>query len=107
MLFPGMEAEQSELVRLSAPYLTMSHQATTVGVDYDSGRAQAIAITATNAKHPLVALAKFHDAAGGFATRMRLERTSRVNAYVLTARGPFAASRIVKVTRGGYGTNVD
>lgn len=107
ILFSGMEAEPSEHVRLAAPYITTPHQAAAVRVSYNSEPAQAIAITTTNAKHPLVALAMFHVAAGGFGTRIRLDRTSPVNAYVLTARGLFTSSRVVKVTRGGYGTNAD
>jgi predicted secreted protein len=107
MLFPGMGAQRSGLLRLSAPYLTTPRQTTTVRVDYVPEQAEAIAITATNSDHPLIALTMFHVAAGGFATRIRLKRTSRINAYVLTAQGLFTASRDVKVTRGGYGTDFD
>lgn len=107
ILFPGMKAEQSRSIRLAAPYLTTPREAIAVGVGCNSEQAQAIAITATNSRHPLVAFAVFHLAASGFRTRMCLDRTSSVSGYVLTASGLFMSSRVVKVTRGGYGTNAD
>jgi len=106
-LFPGMRAEPSEKVKLTAPYLALPNQAISVRVDCPHTPVQAIAITAAQAKRPLVAVAAFFRPGRTFTTPMLLAQTSQINAFVLTEDGLFSASHLTKVTGGGYGMHFD
>lgn len=104
ILFPGLAARESSRVALALPYMARPGQGMMVRVDYGYEPVQAIAITAENEPRPLIAVAAFHVGAASFAVRIRLARTTALRAYVLTGSGLFAATRTVKITRGGYGT---
>jgi predicted secreted protein len=103
-LFPGLNARESSRVAVTLPNMAKPGQGMMVRVDYEFEPAQAIAITAENEPRPLIAFAAFHVGAASFAARIRLTRTTALRAYVLSKSGLSAASRTVKITRGGYGT---
>jgi predicted secreted protein len=103
LLFKGVTATPDNGVELSAPFIVTPGTGATVAVSCNDISATAIAITATNLQRPLVAYVVLHDALAAVSVRMQLKRTSPVNAYILTERGLFSSSRIIKVTNGGYG----
>ncbi len=103
MLFGGVRAKPSSRVTVMAPFVTSPALAATVKVISSLDGARAIALTIKQAEHPLAAFVRLSGAPCFFSTRIQMEQTSPVSAYVLTDSGVFGTSTRVKVTQGGHG----
>ena len=103
LLFPGRQAQVSSDLRLEAPFIVTPDGIASVRVTARTHSVKAIAIVTWDNKRPLNTLVRLREADGYFATRIRLERTSQVTAYVATSRGLFSASSVVKVISGASG----
>jgi sulfur-oxidizing protein SoxY len=66
-----------------------------------------IAIVTRNSPAPLNTYVTLSDAEGYYSTRIRMERSSIVTAYVRASGQLYSASTYIKVNRGGYGMHFD
>jgi len=104
-LFGTHRAQPCEFMRVSAPHIALRGLDIQVEVRCAGRPARALALIVQDAEQPLAAFVRFSGARNYFSTALCLEQTSRLVAYVQNTDGLFSASTLVKVTRGGYGTN--
>lgn len=104
-LFPGFRAKASGRVRLTAPFVIMAAHETMIEVAHDHVSPAAVAITLAQATAPLAAYMTSLAPVKRFAVKLRIDQSTTVTAHVLAGATLLAATRYVKVTRGGYGTN--
>lgn len=102
-LFPGMRPEPHRGVRLEAPLIVARDGTVLIKVSAKIDQIEAIAIVTNNNRQPLNAVIKLRKADPYFATRIKLEQTSQLTAYVATANGLFSASSLVKLSSAAYG----
>jgi sulfur-oxidizing protein SoxY len=105
-LFGDAIAVPVDAVRLEAPKQAMYGQAVPVKVRADMNGVELIAILTEHNPHPLNTYLRVLGPVGLYGTRIRVERTSPVTAYIRAGGQLYKASVTVKVTRGGYGVNV-
>jgi|GEM_PF-1071721 len=96
----------ADAVRLEAPKQAMYGRAVPVRVRADMDGVELIAILTEHNPHPLNTYLRVLGPVGHYGTRIRVERTSPVTAYVRAGGRLYKASVTLKVTRGGYGVNV-
>jgi len=63
-----------------------------------------IAVLTRNNRYPLNSIVRLQGAEGYYSTRVRIERSSPVLAYVKAGDKLYFAAGEVKLSRGGYGT---
>ncbi|MEN8133312.1 MAG: thiosulfate oxidation carrier protein SoxY [Pseudomonadota bacterium] len=102
-LFENTRSTPSGAVKIKAPILAMPGKAIAFKVLCDLDGVEMIAIVTANNRHPLNTYVSLFDADGYYNTRLRLEQTSMVTAYVKTGGELYSASTYIKVSRGGYG----
>jgi predicted secreted protein len=104
-LFPGFRAKASGRVRLTVPLVITATHAVMIEVAHDHDSPAAVAITLAQATAPLAAYMTSVAPVKRFAIKLRIDRSTTVTAHVLAGGTLISATRYVKVTRGGYGTN--
>jgi len=105
-LFGNARAIPSDAVRIEAPLQATKGKAVSLKVLSDLGGVAMIAIVTANNLHPLNTYIRLFDADGYYSTRIKMERSSMVTAYIKTAGGSlYSASTHIKVGLGGYGTH--
>lgn len=102
-LFGGDTAIPSDAVEIEAPYLAMPESGVDVAVRCGMQDIEMIAVVTTNNRHPLNSVIALSGADGYYGSRIRIERTSPVTAYVRAGGKLYSASATVKITGGGYG----
>jgi predicted secreted protein len=102
-LFVDTRVIPSDAVKIDAPLQATKGQAISYKVSCELGGVETIAIVTANNRHPLNTYVNLFDADGYYSTRIRLEQTSMVTAYIKTGSGLYSASTHIKVSRGGYG----
>ncbi len=101
-LFGDAEATPSDAVRVKAPYVAMRGKGVPVKVWCAMDNVEVIAVVAGNNRYPLTTLVKFTGADAYYSTRIRIEQTSPVTAYVKVGSRLYSASTTIRVTRGGF-----
>lgn len=104
-LFGNLSATTDGALKIEAP-LQVSGQPVSVKVSTDLDGIEMIAIVAASNRHPLVTYVRVFGAIESYRTGIKVEKTSRLTAYVKAAGQLHSASATVKVTAGGYGVNV-
>ncbi len=102
-LFGDAEATPSDSVRVKAPYVAMRGKGVPVKVWCAMDTVEVIAVVTGNNRHPLTTLVNLTGADAYYSTRIRVERTSPVTAYVKAGGRLYSASTTIKVARGGFG----
>lgn len=105
-LFGTARSTSSEQLRLYAPFIAMPGLGVQITVRSDLRGACSLAIIVRDASRPLAAYVRLDGARSTFSSTLALENTSVVSVYVMTSKGVFSTSSTIKVTRGGYGTNL-
>lgn len=106
-LFGHAGAAPSDAVRIEAPLLAMYGRGVPITVQCDIPWVELIAIVTRNNLHPLNSLVRLEGADGYYSTRIRLQRSSAVVAYAKTPDALYFATAHIKLSRGGYGTQVE
>ena len=106
-LFGDTRVIQSEAVKIEAPLQATKGKAIPFKVLCDLSEVEMIAILTANNRYPLNTYVRLFDADGYYSTRIRVEQTSMVTAYIKAGGELYSASTHVKVNRGGYGMHFD
>jgi sulfur-oxidizing protein SoxY len=106
-LFGNADALPSQDVKIEAPVQSIQDKATPLKVWCDLDGVATIAIVTRNNRFPLNTYIRLFAAAGYYSTRIRLEQSSPVTAYVQAGGRVYSASALIKVSPGGYGMHVD
>jgi sulfur-oxidizing protein SoxY len=106
-LFGSTDALPGKDVRIEAPVQSMQDKATPIKVWCDLDEVTMIAIVTRRNPFPLNTYIRLFAAAGYYSTRIRLEQSSLVTAYVQAGGQVYSAAAQIKVTQGGYGMHVD
>jgi len=104
ILFGPLSAAGSEGVRIRVPRQVMRGRPVPVEVVCEIPGVDLIAIVSHDNPYPLKTFLSLGDAVGYYNTRITLQRSSTVSAYVRAGEGLYVATGDVKLTRGGYGT---
>jgi sulfur-oxidizing protein SoxY len=104
LLFGAQGATPNAGVKIEAPLLAMYAKGVAVKVQCELEGVELIALVTRNNQHPLNDVVRLAGAVGYFNTRIRLERSSPVVAYVKAGDALYSATASVKLSRGGYGT---
>jgi predicted secreted protein len=102
-LFGDTRVIPGDAVKIEAPLQAVKNKAVPYKVSCDLNGVEIIAIVTANNLHPLNTYVSLFDADGYYSTRIRLEETSMVTAYVRAGGQLYSASTHIKVNRGGYG----
>lgn len=102
-LFGDSQVIPSDAVRIEAPLQATKGKAVSYKVSCDLNGVEMIAIVTANNRHPLNTYVSLFDADGYYSTRIKMEQTSMVTAYIKTGGGLYSASTHIKVSYGGYG----
>lgn len=105
-LFGNLSATTDGALKIEAPLQVRGGQPVSVKVSTDLDGIEMIAIVAASNRHPLVTCVRVFGAIESYRTGIKVEKTSRLTAYVKAAGQLHSASATVKVTAGGYGVNV-
>jgi predicted secreted protein len=106
-LFGSADALPSRDVKIEASVQSMRDKATPLKVWCDLDDVVTIAIVTRNNHFPLNTYIRLFAASGYYSTRIRLEQSSPVTAYVQAGERVYSASALIKVSQGGYGMHVD
>ena len=102
-LFGDTQLKRSDAVKIEAPLQATKGKAIPFKVSCDLNVVEMIAILTANNRYPLNTYVSLFDADGYYSTRIRVEQTSIVTAYVKADGELYSASTHVKVNEGGYG----
>ena len=105
-LFGNLRAVSDGALKIEAPLQVRDGQPVSVKVSTDLDSIEMIAVVTANNPNPLVTYVRVSGAVESYRTRIKVEKTSQVTAYVKAAGRLHSASAAVKVTAGGYGVNV-
>lgn len=94
-------------VRIEAPIQAMQGKPVPVKVSCVLDHVSMIAIVTANNRYPLNTYVKLIKAGGYYSTRIRMEQSSMVTAYVMANGDLFSAAMHIKVNRGGYGMHYE
>lgn len=106
-LFGNSSVVPARDVRIEAPVQSMQDKATPLKVWCDLDDVAMIAIVTRHNRFPLNTFVRLFSAAGYYSTRIRLEQTSPVTAYVQAGDRVYSATAQIKVSQGGYGMHID
>lgn len=105
-VFGTANAVSSDAIKIVAPKLT-GGDCVDVQVRFSLDRVEAAAIVLPHSAQPICALARFSYPASAFMTRIKISKTSVLEAYVLAGGVLFRATTKVWFSRGGYGQRPD
>jgi len=106
-LFGTESAIPDDGVTIEAPLQAMYGKGVPVTVQCAMTGVELIAIITRHNRRPLNTFVRLQGADGFYSTRIRLEQTSPVVAYVKAGDTVYTASTLVKVSHGGYGTHLE
>lgn len=106
-LFGNSSVVPGKEVRIEAPVQSMQDKATPLKVWCDLDDVAMIAIVTRSNRFPLNTFVRLFSAVGYYSTRIRLEQTSPVTAYVQAGDRVYSATAQIKLSQGGYGMHVD
>lgn len=106
-LFGDTRVIPGTAVTISAPLQAASNTAIPFKVSCDLHAVEMIAIVSADNRQPLKTYVSLFGANGYYSTRVKLERTSTVTAYVKAGGRLHAAATRIKINRGGYGVHFD
>jgi predicted secreted protein len=101
-LFKGKPAVSSDAVRLEVP-IQSDGKSVPVKVKTELDNIKTIAIVTENTDQPLASVVSISGPVSGFSTRVRVEKTSTITAYVSTDDKLYSATASIKISKGGYG----
>ncbi|HXK55621.1 MAG: thiosulfate oxidation carrier protein SoxY [Gammaproteobacteria bacterium] len=107
ILFGDARAIAGEAVRIVAPIQATRGKGTPFKVICDLNGVEMIAVVTGNNRFPLNTYVSLSGAEGYYSTRIRVERSSTVTAYVKAGGDLYSASTHIKVNRGGYGMHFE
>ena len=103
ILFGQATAIPSERIVIELPVQAKQGESVACRVSCDWYAVDIIAIVSRENRHPLNTFVRLYDAAAYYNTRIRLDETSTVTAYVKSGGKLYAASTNIKINPGGYG----
>ncbi|WP_428603663.1 thiosulfate oxidation carrier protein SoxY [Sedimenticola sp.] len=102
-LFGTSAIETDHRVSIELPIQVKRNSGVPVRVRCDLEGVEMIAVVSRENRYPLNTLLHLTGAAGYYNSRIRLEKSSLVSAYVLAQGRVYVAAAPVKVSIGGYG----
>ena len=103
ILFGQTTAIPSERIVIELPVHAKQGESVACRVSCDLDAADIIAIVSRKNRYPLNTYVRLYDAAAYYNTRIRLDETSTVTAYVRSGGELYAATTDIKINPGGYG----
>jgi len=105
-LFGTTKSMSNKQLKLFAPFIATPGLGVQIKVRSDLAGAKSLAVVVQDAARPLAAYVHLSGARRRFSSTLALEKTSLVSVYVMTDHGVYSTSFNIKVSRGGYGTNL-
>ena len=105
ILFGGTHATPSYAVSIEAP-LQSNGKGVPVKVKCEMDDVEVIAILTRYNRHPLNSVLRLQGADAYYSTRIRVERTSPIIAYVKAGNSVYFAAAEMKFSHGGFGTHL-
>ncbi|MGE0320354.1 MAG: thiosulfate oxidation carrier protein SoxY [Hyphomicrobiaceae bacterium] len=105
-LFGTTQSIPSGQLKLYAPFIATPGLGVQIKVRSDLVGAKAMAVVVQDAVRPLAAYVRLSGARSTFSSTLAFEKTSTVSVYVMTDHGVYSTSFNIKVSRGGYGTDL-
>lgn len=106
ILFGQKQISPGNKIQLHTPILVSHGQPALAEVSCELADVKIIALLTENNRYPLNTFIKLQGAEAFYSTRIRVEETSAVHAYVLANGQLYTTSKIIKVNSSGYGTHL-